>query len=78
MLFVATSGSCKVRVAYGSYSKEFSLSTRNEGLFADVMTWKEMYDFSDDCVLLVLSDSGYDSLEYIHDFDKYLKEVDRR
>jgi len=78
MFFVAISGSCKVRIAYRSCSKEFSLTTRCEGLFADAMTWKEMYDFSDDCVLMVLSDSVYDSSEYIRDFAEYLKEVDIR
>lgn len=75
MFFVVVSGSCKVRVTYRSYSKEFSLTSRYEGLFTDVLTWKEMYDFSDDCVLLVLSDSIYDGSEYIRDFAEYLKEV---
>ena len=34
-----------------------------------------MYDFSDDSVLLVLSNIAYDPNEYIRDYNEYLKEM---
>lgn len=77
MFFVAVSGSCKVQVAYRNCSTEFCLTTRSKALFTDAMTWKKMYDFSSDCILLVFSDIVYDSSEYIRDYDEYLKEVNR-
>ena len=45
------------------------------GLYLPTMIWKDMYDFSEDSVLLVLSNIHYDGTEYIRDYDEYLKEV---
>lgn len=42
-----------------------------EGLYLPKMVWKEMYDFSPDSVLLVLSSTHYDGKEYIRDYDRY-------
>ena len=51
--------------------KEIVLNTPNQGLYLDKMIWKQMYDFSSDCVLLVLSDTYYNKDEYIYDYDEY-------
>ncbi|EAI8083560.1 WxcM-like domain-containing protein, partial [Campylobacter coli] len=40
------------------------------------MLWKQMYDFSKDCILLVLSNTLYDANEYIRDYNEFLKAVD--
>ena len=45
------------------------------GLYLPTMIWKDMYDFSEDSVLLVLANTHYDGNEYIRDYDEYLKEV---
>ena len=37
--------------------------------------WREMKDFSSDCVLVVLASEHYDESDYIRDYDKFLKEV---
>jgi hypothetical protein len=34
-----------------------------------------MYDFSEDSVLLVLTNTHYDGKEYIRDYEEYLREV---
>ena len=34
-----------------------------------------MYDFSEDCVLMVLADSLYDEEDYIRDYDEFIKRV---
>ena len=39
------------------------------------MVWKDMYDFSEDSVLLVLANTHYDGHEYIRDYDEFIKEV---
>ena len=36
------------------------------------MLWKDMYSFSDDSVLLVLSDTHYDPNEYIRNYNAYI------
>ena len=37
----------------------------------DKMVWKEMYDFSYNAILLVLSNEKYDENEYIRDYEDY-------
>ncbi len=37
--------------------------------------WVEMFDFSPDCVLMVLSDAYYDETGYIKDYEVFLTEV---
>lgn len=40
--------------------------------------WREMYDFSQDAVLLVLASEIYKEEDYIRDYDEFLKFVERR
>ena len=67
-------GSCKVRVL-DVYNGEaiYTLDSAEQGLYVPRMLWKDMYDFSDDCVLLVLASEHYDGKEYIRDLDAYLQ-----
>ena len=39
------------------------------------MVWKDMYDFTEDSVLLVLASEHYDNTEYIRDYDEFVKEI---
>ena len=52
------------------------LNRPHTGVYIPAMVWKDMYDFSPDSVLLVLSSEHYDPEEYIRDFDTYLKEAE--
>lgn len=45
------------------------------GIYIPKMVWKEMYGFSADSVLLVLSNAHYDKDEYIRDFEEFKKMV---
>jgi len=45
------------------------------GVYIPRMIWKDMYDFSDDSILLVLASTHYNEKEYIRDYEEYLKEV---
>ena len=45
------------------------------GLYLPTMLWKDMYDFSEDSVLLVLASEHYDGSEYIRNYDEFLKEI---
>ena len=67
-VMICLSGSCEVKV-YDMDEKieeKYKLNTPNQGLYLDRMIWKDMYNFSKDCVLLVLSDSEYIKDEYIY------------
>lgn len=72
-LLISVNGSCKVKTHDGKIEKNFVLDDPSKGLFLDRMVWKDMYDFSSDCVLLVLTDVPYDDTEYVRDFDEFLK-----
>lgn len=63
------SGSCKVFVENGKEQQVFDLDTPDKCLLLDPADWHEMYDFSDNAVLLVLSDQFYDKEDYI--FERY-------
>lgn len=70
-LFIALSGSCKIMLDNSFTQIKFTLDSPKQGLYIDNMIWKKMYDFSPDCVLLVLSDCYYDKDEYLYNYDEY-------
>lgn len=72
-ILVCVSGSCKVKLDDGKSQSVYTLSAANEGLFVDKMIWREMYDFSNNCVLLVLASNYYDEEDYIRDYEEFLK-----
>ena len=75
-VLINVAGSSKVKVTDGENTEMVTLSRPREGLYLPKMVWKEMYDFSQDSVLLVLASTHYDGSEYIRDYDQYIKEVE--
>lgn len=72
-IMICTSGSVKVDVTDSKQKKTFLLDSSDYGLYIPKMIWKDMYDFSNNCVLLILSNEYYDNTEYIREFDVYRK-----
>lgn len=70
---VCLAGSCKFTLDDGKTKKIVDLSTKTPGLFIDKMTWREMFDFSTDCVLMVLASEHYDEADYIRNHDDFLQ-----
>lgn len=77
-VLINVSGSCKVKLFDGTEEKTVALDKPNIGLHIPKMIWKDMYDFSPNSVLLVLSDCHYDSGEYIRDINEYIAMVVKR
>lgn len=75
-LAVCISGSCKFLLDDGKTKKDLELNSPNEGLLIEGLVWREMYDFSPDCVLLILADEYYDENDYIRNYDEFLKVVE--
>ncbi len=74
-VLLSVSGSCKVRVIDPDGKRRvYELSDPGIGLYVPRMVWKEMYDFSRNCVLMVLCSKPYDAGEYIRDFDEFVRE----
>ena len=76
-LMVVISGSCKVLVDDGLTKEIIELNHPNQALWLDKMVWKEMYDFSKNAVLLVISNQKYNENEYIRDYDEFIRVVNQ-
>ena len=65
----------------GTETAEVLLDKPYEGLYISNDMWREMYDFSEDAVLMVLASEYYDETDYIRDYNEYLsyikKEVEK-
>ena len=51
------------------------LNESTKGILIESMIWREMHDFSPDCVLLVLASELYDESDYIRDYQKFTGEI---
>lgn len=74
-VLINISGECKVRVSDGKEEFVVSLDKPNVGLYIPKMIWKDMYEFTNNAILLCLSDKEYSENEYIKDI-KQLKCVE--
>ncbi|WML54784.1 FdtA/QdtA family cupin domain-containing protein [Neobacillus sp. PS3-12] len=77
-VLINLNGTCKVLVDDGEHSEVICLDKPHTGIYLDKLVWKEMFDFSSDSILLVLSSELYDKSEYIDSYDQFLKEVNNQ
>lgn len=76
-VLINLAGSCKIKVDDGKNIETIILDKAHEGIYLDKMVWKDMYDFSKDSILLVLSNYSYDSQEYVRDYNEFKKEMNK-
>ena len=74
-IVIAVKGSCTFVLDNGKERKEMKLNNPNRGLFIEGLIWREMKDFTEDCVLIVLTSEHYDESDYIRDYNKFLEEL---
>ena len=72
---VCVTGSCRFVLDNGKQKEEVILDSATKGLLIEDLTWREMYDFSPDCVLMLLASEYYDELDYIRDYQEFLQIV---
>ena len=77
-VLINVAGESKVRITDGEEEIIVELNRPMTGVYIPKMIWKDMYDFSEDSILLVLASTHYDGTEYIRDYEEYLKEVKRK
>jgi dTDP-4-dehydrorhamnose 3,5-epimerase-like enzyme len=68
---VCVRGSCKIRLDNGRETADVVLSSPHEGILIRPMLWREMSEFSEDCVLLVLASDHYDEADYIRNYEDF-------
>lgn len=70
---IAVRGSCRFLLDDGQERVEIMLDNPAQGLVIESFMWREMYDFSEDCVLMVLADQLYDESDYIRDYSQFIE-----
>lgn len=75
-VLVNIKGSVKILTDDGNQKEHFVLDQPHIGVYIPKMVWKEMFDFSEDSVLLVLSNLPYQEHEYIRDYSQFIKELE--
>ena len=74
-ILICVHGSCRVLLDSGTEKVTVTLDKPNEGIYISNDTWREMFDFSEDAVLMVLASELYDESDYIRNYDEFLKYV---
>lgn len=74
-LAVCVSGKCRMILDDGRSREEFWLDSPEKALLIENMIWREMHDFSEDCVLLVFASEHYDESDYIREYERFIKEI---
>ena len=72
---VCITGSCRFILDDGKRREEVLLDKSTTGLVIEGLIWREMHDFSADCVLMVLASEYYDESDYIRDYQEFLQIV---
>lgn len=72
---VCVNGSCKFLLDNGKEKQIIELTSPDTGLYIGKNIWREMYDFSPGCVLMVLANEYYFEDEYIRDYQEFLKKI---
>lgn len=75
-VLINVSGQSKVKVRDGKGNEAiFALNRPHTGIYLPRMVWKDMYDFSEDSVLLCLASEHYDPEEYIRNYEDFLEAI---
>lgn len=70
-VLICVSGSVKIMIKTPEEEETVLLNDPSKGLYIGPMIWREMYDFSEHAVLLVLASKYYDVSDYIRDYAQY-------
>lgn len=77
-ILICIHGSCKIFLDDGEEQESVLLDKPYEGLYLKNSIWREMYDFSEDAVLMVLASAWYDEKDYIRNYEDFLAAVGRK
>ena len=74
-ILICIHGTCKILMDDGTEKEVVKLENPNEGLLLENYIWREMFDFSDDAVLLVLASECYSEEDYIRNYEEFVKYI---
>lgn len=70
-LLIAVSGAVSIHCEFDGVKQEFLLDLPSKGLLIEGFVWREMHDFSEGAVLLVLASEYYSEDDYIRDYEEF-------
>jgi hypothetical protein len=68
---ICVAGACSFLMDDGTHRESIRLASPDTGLMIEPGVWHEMFDFTSDCVLLVLADSPYEESDYIRNYELF-------
>lgn len=71
-VLICTSGSCKILLDDGFTRQEILLDDCSKGLYIGNNIWREMHEFTQNCVLMVLASQYYDENDYVRNYQEFL------
>jgi dTDP-4-dehydrorhamnose 3,5-epimerase-like enzyme len=74
---VCVTGRCRMVLDDGKKKEEIWLDSPTKGLIIENMIWREMHDFTSDCVMLVLASEQYDESDYIRNYSDFREKTFR-
>lgn len=77
-VLICLKGSVKIRVKNPDSEEIIELNDPSVGLYIGSYIWREMFNFTEGSVLLVLASEYHDENDYIRNYDFYLKEAENR
>ena len=72
-VMLCITGSCKILLDDGVVKESVVLDSPIRGLLVESLVWREMSEFSADCVLLVIASEHYDESDYIRNYSVFKK-----
>ncbi|EPR7136222.1 TPA: WxcM-like domain-containing protein [Vibrio vulnificus] len=70
---ICMKGSVTFLIDDGVIKEEVTLSSPDVGLHIKGLKWREMHNFSEDCILMIVASELYDEDDYIHDYKDFLR-----
>jgi dTDP-4-dehydrorhamnose 3,5-epimerase-like enzyme len=77
-VLICLNGSVKIRIKNPNEEEIIELKDPSVGLYIGSYVWREMFDFTEGSVLLVLASECYDEDDYVRNYDFYLEEAKKR
>lgn len=77
-VLICLNGACDILLDDGQQKEIIRLDNKSQGLYIRDLVWREMLNFSEGCVLLVLASDFYAEEDYIRDYDEFLQFIQRK
>jgi uncharacterized RmlC-like cupin family protein len=76
-VLIALSGSFRVKINNGEKNSEYWLRNPQQGLYLGNLIWREIDNFSQGSVCMVLASQYYDEDDYYRNYDEFIAAIGR-